>query len=304
MLNQVLSEILEIAPIFAYLYIASLGHGLVEKSGILNLAVDGAFTLGVALAFTYSTYVLEPTASLALTTVTIGVLGLAVAFLTTKLPISHGAVGLSLMFISYGLASYFGYPAALRIKKEGLELPTYVTNEVTSLTVFIISLLLGFFIYYMIYKTKLGSSIRAVGENPHASATLGVDVLLVRLIASSLGYALIGVGSALYLLMDVKGWQEGSGMGLGWIAFAVSLAAGRHPLVTMFTSGVFSLILKYRYTLLNFLGPLGMSVFTLNAFQYATAVIAMIVFAVTPLRRKFAPPKSLGKIYFKEERTV
>jgi len=303
-MNQVLSDVLEIAPIFAYLYIAGLGHGLVEKSGILNLAVDGAFTLGVALAFTYCTYVLEPTAALALTTATIGVIGLAIAFLTTKLPISHGAVGLSLMFISYGLASYFGYPAALRIKKEGLELHTYVTNEVTSSIALMVSLLLGFLIYYILYKTKLGASIRAVGENPHAATTLGVDVLLIRLITSYLGYALIGVGSALYLLMDVKGWQEGSGMGLGWIAFAVSLAAGRHPLVTMFTSGVFSIILKYRYTFLNFLGPLGMSVFTLNAFQYATAVLAMIIFAVTPLRRRFAPPKSLGKIYFKEERTV
>ncbi|MEM2019041.1 MAG: ABC transporter permease, partial [Zestosphaera sp.] len=86
-LAEIPNIVLAMSPIFVYLYLASLGNSVVEKSGILNLAIDGAYTLGIALVFTLLVFVGDPTLALLITSFLIGLLGVLVAFLTTKLPI-------------------------------------------------------------------------------------------------------------------------------------------------------------------------------------------------------------------------
>lgn len=301
-LTGIFAAVLGAAPAFAYLYIASLGNTIVERSGILNLAIDGAFTLGCATAYSYLAQLGSPVYALLATSLTLAMLGAVFAFLTTWLPISHGAVGLSLMFILYGLASYIGYPAALSAR--GLRIPAYSGDLVLNTTLFLAVAILSLAVSYAMYRTKLGAVIRAVGENPHAASTLGVSVLRTRVLASSIGYSLIGLGSALYIFLDIRTWQEGSGAGIGWVAMAISLAGGRHPLASITVALAFGYIIHYRYTLLDHLGSYGVTVYAFNAVQYAVAVLAMVIFSATPLRRIFTQPKALGKPFFREERSV
>lgn len=307
MIGELFNMILAMSPIFVYLYLASLGNSLVERSGILNLAIDGAYTLGVALVFTSLVFVNDPTLALLITSILIGLLGLSVAFLTTKLPISHGAVGLSIQFIGYGLASFFAYPTSLRVRNERISLNTYPTIPEVVLTFLILSLLIGVLIHLLIYRTKLGAAIRAVGENPAGASALGINVLKIRIIATFLGYVLIGSASSLFLLLYTKNWQEGLGMGYGWISFAISLSSGRHPIVGMITSAIFAILIRYAYMLQDVLVGYGISIsnFIVIALPFIAAVfIPITVTAIPQLRRRFAPPKHLGKIFFSEERSV
>lgn len=289
--------ILGAGPAFATYYLAALGHGIFEKSGVLNLAIDGVFTLGVAIAFSAAAVWGSPNWGLITALVVASLFGLLIAFLVTKLPISHGAVGLSVMFVGYGLASLVGVPVRSTIGSA----PWYPINEWFWAGLITISVIIGLVAHLLISKTKLGAAIRAAGENPHAASALGVNILKTRLIAGALGYALVGIGAALYVLSYTQSWAEGTGMGDGWIAFAISLSAGRHPIATLFAAAIFAGLLKYRYGLQ---GTLGLSPHLTNMIPYIAALAAMVIFMITPLHRRLAPPKSLGKIYFKEERTV
>ncbi|MCC6032921.1 MAG: ABC transporter permease [Desulfurococcaceae archaeon] len=307
MIGEILNVIIAMSPIFVFLYLASLGNSLVEKSGILNLAIDGAYTLGVALVFTLLVFVNDPTLALLITSLLIGLLGVLIAFLTTKLPISHGAVGLSIQFVGYGLASFLAYPMSLKVRAERISLNTYLTIPEVVLTFLTLSVVIGVLTYLLIYRTKLGAAIRAVGENPAGASALGINVLKIRIVATFLGYVLIGSASSLYLLLYTKNWQEGLGMGYGWISFAISLSSGRHPLVGIATSIIFATLIRYAYVLQDVLVGYGISIstFIVIALPFIAAVfIPLVVTAIPQLRRRFAPPKHLGKIFFSEERSV
>jgi ABC-type uncharacterized transport system permease subunit len=307
MIEEILNVIIAMSPIFVFLYLASLGNSLVEKSGILNLAIDGAYTLGVALVFVLLVFVNDPTLALLITSLLIGLLGVLIAFLTTKLPISHGAVGLSIQFVGYGLASFLAYPMSLKVRAERISLNTYLTIPEVVLTFLTLSVVIGVLTYLLIYRTKLGAAIRAVGENPAGASALGINVLKIRIVATFLGYVLIGSASSLYLLLYTKNWQEGLGMGYGWISFAISLSSGRHPLVGIATSIIFATLIRYAYVLQDVLVGYGISIstFIVIALPYIAAVfIPLVVTAIPQLRRRFAPPKHLGKIFFSEERSV
>jgi simple sugar transport system permease protein len=307
MIGEILNVIIAMSPIFVFLYLASLGNSLVEKSGILNLAIDGAYTLGVALVFTLLVFVNDPTLALLITSLLIGLLGVLIAFLTTKLPISHGAVGLSIQFVGYGLASFLAYPMSLKVRAERISLNTYLTILEVVLTFLTLSVVIGVLTYLLIYRTKLGAAIRAVGENPAGASALGINVLKIRIVATFLGYVLIGSASSLYLLLYTKNWQEGLGMGYGWISFAISLSSGRHPLVGIATSIIFATLIRYAYVLQDVLVGYGISIstFIVIALPFIAAVfIPLVVTAIPQLRRRFAPPKHLGKIFFSEERSV
>jgi len=296
-IQVIIDIILAAGPAFATYYLAALGHGIFEKSGVLNLAIDGVFTLGVAIAFAVTAVSGNPNLGLIAAIASASAFGLLIAYLTIKLPISHGAIGLSIMFVGYGLASLVGVP----VRRVNPSANWYPIDNLFWLSLIIGSIAIGILIHNMLSRTKLGAAIRATGENPHAASSLGISVMKIRLISGMLGYALIGAGSALFVLAYTQSWTEGTGMGHGWIAFAISLSAGRDPMVTMLASTVFAALLKYQY---NIQAALKISPHITNMIPFVAALAAMVVFMVTPLHRKLAPPKSLGKRYFKEERTV
>ena len=234
-----MKELISILPVFITYYLVALGHGFFEKSGVLNLAIDGLFVLGATVAFTVAAYSLNPWIGLFISSIVCSLFGVLIAYLATKLPISHGALGLSLMFLGYGLSLVIGIPANNYVYAVALKPSTYTIPTVTNTLVvlFIASISMGILLYYILEKTKLGAMIKASGEDPHTAEALGVDVLRTRIIAGAIGYALIGLGSAFFTLTWRIGWDPKVYLlGHGWIAFAISLAAGRHPILTILTT--------------------------------------------------------------------
>ena len=299
---DVIEMILDTAPVFIFFYLTALGHGFFEKSGVLNLAIDGLFILSAAIAFAVAVYSGNPWLGVSIASLIAALFGVFLAYVTTKLPISHGAVGLSLMFLGYGLALTIGDPAYAYVSVHGIRGYNIIPTGFMPILMYVIPLAIGCILLYVLNYTKLGAAIRAAGENPHAAAALGVDVLRIRLVAGLIGYALIGAGGAFFVLSYVGSWNPKLYfLGYGWIAFAISLSAGRHPLLTAVNAGVFAGLIKYQFTILALYGlPTDVA----KMLPFIAAILAMVIFNVTPLRRKLAPPASLGKIYFKEEKTV
>ncbi|MET1160563.1 MAG: ABC transporter permease [Thermoprotei archaeon] len=300
MFNILVQGLITVSPLLLAYYLAALGHSIVEKSGVLNLAIDGAFVLGVSLAFATAIYS-ENNIVYSMITAAIGslIIGLILVYTTTKLPVSHGAVGLSLMFLGYGLAGVIGIPARTIQGLTGQDIGySYSINDAILTVVMIV--ILGLLFYYLDEKTKFGAMIRACGEDPLSAEALGVNVVITRLIAGVIGFTLIGLGAGAFELFYTKLWREGAGIGQGWIAFAIALSSGRHPLLGIFTASVFAVLYQYKFSLLAYGIPREFA----EALPFATAIIAMIIYMATPLRRRLAPPKSLGKPFFKEERTI
>ena len=304
-MDTIIQSILAVAPAFTAYYLTALGHGFFEKSGVLNLAIDGVFYLSVAVAYASAVYMGNPYIAILISALTASIFGILVAFIVTKLPISHGAAGLSLMFLGYGLGALIGNPAVFRfreIKMINIEFSINIPRTpLTNVALFTVSLVACLVLLYILKGTKLGAAIRASGEDPHAASVLGIDVLKIRLLAGTIGYALIGIGAAIFELVWLPTWQQMHGMGHGWIAFAISLSSGRHPVLTMLTSTAFATLLTYQYLLQ---AAYNLSPEIAKMTPFIAAIAAMTIFMVTPLRRKLSPPLSLGKIFFKEERTL
>lgn len=287
-----------VLPAFITFYLVSLGHSVFEKSGVLNLAIDGVFFASTGVAVLGAALFGNPIYGCLLAMVVTAILGLFMSTVLTYFPVSHGAVGLSLQFLGYGIGVLSGYYMRLRIGT--IYAVAFAREDILELIAG--SVVLGLVIHYMIEKTKLGAAIRATGENPHAAAALGVRVLFIRAVAGVIGFGLIGLGGSMFILSWNRTWDAKMyTLGYGWLAFAAALAAGRHPILLIPIALLFG-GLTAAQTDLQVLAKVPADVAKLIPFLVALGL--MLVYGTTRLRRIFASPSSLGKPFYKEEKSL
>ncbi|MEZ0394695.1 MAG: ribose ABC transporter permease [Desulfurococcaceae archaeon] len=289
-----------LAASFATTYLIALGHSVFEKAGMLDLAIDGVFFMSTGVAVAGALLSNSPLVGSIAAAVAAGLVGLLMAIAMTALPISHGALGLSFMFVGYGIGIMIGYP--VRRAVGNISAFSYPPTAIYYVAAVAAALAIGILIELMLSKTKLGAAIRACGESPHAAMALGVDVMKIRALAGFLGFAILGLGASLFPLLWYHYWDIKSYLlGFGWLAFTVALSAGRHPLVLMPLSLLFGGLFNYYIRL----GALfGISADLAKAIPFAFALIAMLAYSKTSLGRTLLPPASLGKIFYREERTI
>lgn len=288
----------KILPAFVTFYLVSLGHSVFEKSGILNLAIDGVFFAATGAAVLGAALHGNPLYGCIYAALVAALLGVFMSSVLTFFPVSHGAVGLSLQFFGYGVGVILGYYMRLRIGT--IYAISFSRGDVFELVAG--SIVIGLLIHFMVEKTKLGAAIRAAGENPHAAAALGVRVLLIRAIAGALGFALIGLGGSMFILSWIKTWDAKLyTLGYGWLAFAAALAAGRYPIMLIPIALLFGGLASTQ-TDIQVLAKIPADVAKLIPF--AAALGLMLLYSATRLKRVFASPASLGKPYYREERSL
>lgn len=304
--------VMRLSAAFATLYLVALGHSLFEKSGVLNLAIDGLFFLStgvsVLVAVTAHYSLLDAGLPLALApllaTLAAGVvsmlIGIFMAWVLTKFPVSHAAVGFSMMFLGYGLGILAGYKVRLAVGNirpfvYPYELPTYLAAALSAIAV-------GLLVHYLLYKTSLGAMIRSCGENPHAASALGVEVSKVRITAGAIGLFILGSGASLFPLLWQRYWDiKTYVLGYGWFAFTIALASGRHPLLLAPFALVFGGLVEFATSLQALYG---LQVDLAKVIPFVASILLLVFYGATKLRKVLEPPSSLGKIYYKEERTV
>lgn len=208
--------------------LAALGEMITERSGVLNLGIEGMMALGAALGF----MVTFSTGSHALGFLVAAVGGAAVALVFAALALGFVAnqvvAGLAVGILAQGLSSLLGKPfesqtliALPKLSVPGVSAIPVIGQVFQEDVVVWLTLLLALGIWAVINHTKLGLIIRAVGENPHAARALGFPVIRIRTAAIAFGGAMSGIAGAYASTVYTPLWADGMIAGRGWIALAL-----------------------------------------------------------------------------------
>jgi len=295
---------------------ATIGEIYAERSGILNLGVEGMMMVGAVSAFAVAYH----TGSLVLAILTAllagGVLASVHAFLSVSLRANQVVSGLTLTLFGTGLASFLGQrlgPGGSRLV--GLvgpslgRVPIPVLSELPLLgpSLFDQDLLTyGLYLlvpaaWWFLYKSRPGLYMRSVGENPQTADAMGIRVGANRYVYTILGGALAGLGGAHLSLAYTKGWTENITGGRGWIAVALVIFAMWDPLRAVIGAALFGGInaVQFRMQAAGTTIPAAL----LNMLPYiATIVVLVIITWWETLQKRIGAPAALGIPYAREEK--
>ena len=211
------------------LLIAAAGIVIHEKSGVLNLGIEGIMLMGAVTGFT----VTLSTGSFALGFLAgagVGILlGLLFAFFTLGMHANQYAAGLALSLFGAGLSAFIGKPLQGQALAErsvsgipGLENIPFFGEAFFSQHILVYGAwVLIAAVWYFLFRTRAGLVLRAVGESPQSAFALGYPVLRIRLFAVLFGALCSGVAGAYLSLVYTPLWVEGMTAGRGWIALAL-----------------------------------------------------------------------------------
>lgn len=299
--------IMALAPAYAVYTLTSLGNLLIERSGILNIAIDGFFVLSSAMSYTYAILISQylgsgvlPTfISIALTVLTIALMYSIFTSLNTVLPVSQGAIGLSFMFAGYGLGAIVGNIGRLVFSVHKVRVDYIGMSIESAVLAYVFIAIIVISMHVLLYRLKLGVFIRAVGEDPRIASQAGADVVYIRFLSGLLGGSLIGLGGALFTLWRIGGWSQGQGLNHGWFAYAISISGWRFPPLVALISILFSSL----YVLSPHLQSMNLPVEVSTIIPYVASITIMALVSAIPKKsRVFTNPKALGKEFFREER--
>jgi ABC-type uncharacterized transport system permease subunit len=234
-----------------YLY-AGIGEAFGQRSGVLNLGVDGIMLMGAYAAF----YVVIKTGNLPLgllaAIVVGGALGLAMAFISVTLQAEQGISGIGLYLFGLGMSDLLFQKTLGTVETvkgfRPLDIPVLSDIPVLGEILFQHNLMVyGAYLlvptaWFVLNKTTIGLKIRAVGENPEAADSLGVSVSRVRYLTVTLGGVLSGVAGASLSIALLKVFQQNLTNGQGFIAVALVYFGGWRPVGVLIGALIFSMV--------------------------------------------------------------
>ncbi|HLF87870.1 MAG TPA: ABC transporter permease [Anaerolineales bacterium] len=234
-----------------YLY-AAIGETLGQRSGVLNLGVDGIMLMGAFSGF----YVVFATGNLwagLLVAMLVGALmGLAMAFISVTLHAEQGISGIGVYLFGLGMSDLLFQKLVNNVETvRGFpEAPIPLLSKIPVIGEIFFShnvLVYGAYLmvplaWFVIHRTTLGLKIRAVGENPQAADTLGVSVAKIRYLTVTIGGVLSGIAGASLSIALLNVFQQNLTNGLGFIAIALVYFGGWRPGWVLAGSLLFSLI--------------------------------------------------------------
>ncbi len=284
---------------------AALGGLFSERSGVLNIALEGMLLTGafVSAAVTFATGNVWVGTIAAI--VVGSLVGILHAFLSVTLRVDQLVSGLAINLSAAGLTAFgarlvfnlettqklAGIPA---IAIPGLSQIPLLGPLLFNQDLLAYSLLLLIpLITYLLFRTSLGLTLRAVGEYPRAADTAGIQVAWVRYVSVALSGILAALGGAYLVLVHVKFFTEGMSAGKGFIALAALIFGRWHPVYTALACLLFGATeaLQLRVQAFNLAIPYQL----LTMLPYVTALLALI-----GLAGKSTPPAALGIPYVKE----
>jgi ABC-type uncharacterized transport system permease subunit len=268
------------------LVFAAIGELVTEKTGVLNLGVEGMMLVGAVTAFV--TLVITGSYFLAfLFSIISGLImsGLF-AFLVLILMSNQVATGLALTIFGIGLSSMIG--------KE------YIGTPITGLNPYffiILSFVIVFALSYFFNRTKMGLIFRAVGESHTSAHALGFSVIKIRLLGILFGGAMCALAGSYMSICYAPMWQENMTAGRGWIALALVVFSTWKPNRIIIGAYIFGGVSIMQMNLqafgLSFPGQF------FNMAPYLATIIVLVAISSNKLRIKLSAPASLTKPFFK-----
>lgn len=312
------------------LLFGTLGEVLTEKSGSLNLGVEGIMFMGGAIGlggvFYYEKAVESPSAFLAVLIgllcafIAGGIASLIFSFLTITLRANQNVTGLALTTFGMGVANFFGvfilngasYSAApIANKAFSAKIPVLSglgdIGQVVFSYGFLVyeAILLAVVLHWFLTRTRAGLNLRAVGENPATADAAGINVTLYKYLSTCIGAGICGIGGLYYVLDYNQGIWATTGQieALGWLAVALVIFTTWKPLNAIWGAYLFGM-LYWLYQFLPTLLGITMASHITDLVQMLPYVVTIIVLIVVSMRKKKEnqPPAHLGLAYFREER--
>jgi len=314
--NSILVVVLASAVAYGTpLLYAALGELLAERSGVLNLGVEGMMLVGAVMGF----WAVQRTDSLLLAIVVAalagGAMALIHAFLVVTLRANQIVSGLALTIFAgaAGLSSYLGndlnvagqpakhsfgpfLPHAWQNAK--VVGPILLAHSELVLASWVCVALVGVYLA----RTRFGLNLRAVGEAPAAADAMGINVSAYRYVHTIVGGAFAGVGGATFTLSITPQWVDGITGGAGWIAIALVIFAFWRPalcLVGAYFFGAFSGI-PFTFQARGILSGVPPELF--QSLPYVMTVVVLVLVSSAGARRRLGAPAALGTPYVREER--
>jgi simple sugar transport system permease protein len=304
------------------LLFATIGEIFAERSGVMNLGVEGMMLIGAMSAFSVTVSTGNPWLGLLVAMLAAGLLSQIHAFLTITLQSDQVVSGLALTFLGTGISLVLGeglskagtiallpvitLPGLSQIPIIG---PILFTNQ--NILVYVGYLLVPIAWYY-INRTRPGLHLRSVGEYPAAADALGVNVYRLRYFYVFAGGVLAGLAGATISLAISPGWfSELTTGGLGWIAIGLVIFAQWDPVRGMLGAYAFGAL---RRMILDIQGPtilLGAANpfyynpywgFFLQMLPYAFTIIVLLIGSRDAVRKRIGTPAALGVPYVRGER--
>ncbi len=301
----------------ASLIFATVGEVYTERSGILNLGLEGMMLMGAVTAFATAFYTGSLLLAMAVAMATGGVLAAIHAFLSISMRANQVVSGLCITLFGSGLASFLGQrlgPESNGYYLVGLTGPRLKTvaipllHEIPILGALFNQDILTYFVYVLVplawiylFKSRGGLNLRAVGDNPQTADAMGINVFRVRYLATIVGGMFVGLGGAHLSLAYTPGWAENITGGRGWIVIALVIFAMWNPVRAVFGAILFGGINAVQFRLQA--SGTTIPAAYLNMLPYiATIMVLVIVTWWETLSKRVGAPAALCKAYIREEK--
>jgi len=288
------------------LLLGTIGEVICERSGILNLGVEGVMAVGAVTAFMITFVTGNPWFGLVAAIIAASLISVIHAFASITLQASQVVSGLALTMLGLGISGLVGKPyigKPLAIKMQNWTIPVLADIPILGpiffnhSPFFYMAIVLAIIAWFILEYTKIGIMIRSAGENPGATETQGINVYRVRYWCVIIGGALSGMAGAHLSTSYSKSWIEGMTAGRGWIVIALTIFALWNPMRAMIGAFLFGGIFVIQYLL----QPLGISPNFLAMLPYISTLLVLLIGALRDIRKMNAPAM-LAEPYRRGER--
>jgi ABC-type uncharacterized transport system permease subunit len=295
----------------AVIVLAALGELLAERSGVQNLGLEGVMAMGAVVALLTERVVPNPYVGLSAALAVGLLLGVIYAGATVTCKANQVLCGLGLAFLGTGLAarlgtSVSGWPAPATFPS--IRIPLLAGIPIIGEALFnqCILVYLAYFILpplvaFLLYRTRHGMHVRAVGENPGAADVCGINVDRMRFLYTCVGAMLAAAGGAYITLAYTPSWVEGITGGRGWIAIALVIFGAWRPLPVVLGALLFGAV-----TSIGFVAQVqnwGIPSAFLAMLPYLATIALMglpVLLRSRTSRRMSTSPAALGTPYIRE----
>jgi general nucleoside transport system permease protein len=299
---------------------AALGELLAERSGVLNLGVEGMMLVGAVMGFwavqrIAVTTGLSLAAAVGIAAVAGGALALIHAFLVVTLRANQIVSGLALTIFggAAGLSSYLGndldlanQPAKHHFREVDVlglgDTPVLGPILFEQSVLVYASWLAVVLVWLYLTRTRPGLNVRAVGEAPASADSMGISVIAYRYLHTVAGGALAGIAGACYSLQITPQWVGGITGGAGWIAIALVIFSFWRAdlcLVGAYLFGAFA-ALPFALQARGYLSDVPSELF--QSLPYVMTIVVLVLVSTSFAKRRLGAPAALGRPYAREER--
>lgn len=290
---------------------ATLGAIVTEKAGVTNLGVEGVMLLGAMTGYAVGFNTGNPALGIAAASIAGGLL-----CVTHALPVVRGRVsqerqfvlGLILVFFGDALSRLFGAPYAnhqslgldQRLRMPGLaDVPVLGEVFFQQRALVYVAYALAVLTFLVLFKTRLGLHLRAVGEDPATADSMGINVDTYRFGAVIVGGMLMGFAGGMFSLSIVQTWTEGLIGGRGWIALGLVTFANWHPLWAIAGTLLFG---GFEAAQFRLAAAFPGAQYLFGTFPYLAPIVTLPLISRRLNFRVSGAPAALGRPYFREER--